>query len=1849
MKGMIDNMNKTEIRRRFICMAVAAIMLVSSANFSMIDALAEDNSDELFTDVVENIDFENYEDGTELSESDLAELGFSLKSQFGGVVPRAVVKDVSYKTSGSSKMLCLEIKKDTPFELKKNINSPERNGVKPIRADVEYIYMHNDTVQDSAKDADKFKKRISYNPFGQISAANKVFTNPAMNAGSLYSNSYITSSGGNGYFSYTVWNRVKYAFDYSADKFSGGFIVDPEREGWGGSFYMKFKETTVDSAIPQTISWKTDRFSELNEDAVSYLYLDNISVKTQYDMPDTITGTASSNADVQIKVYDGDKVYYEKEVTADRNGNYRAPANFKLFGDDAVISVASNGETAVKKAKYAISKSGKKVLDMDNFIKDENSIYFADIKLNGDYSLVCPDGTASIAGAVESVSYNGNADVIAAVYASNGAMKQLEKQQINLNAGSSADFALNLSAQTGDVIKVFCTDSLSDASLLGAAYEIGGNLKKTNYGQKALFNINADKCGFNPVSMSYETNGELAENGYVVITAENNGVKYFNVYSGEPPKIILEDKKSNEGAYSVYIYDKNGRKELPSFEYVSSETYQGYFNILNNPNTGLEEFTSVINTPSLKLDTTDYNAADSSARENVLRLFKQYKPGTINKVGQIQDVLDKAYGTVIFVNTVPTTAQIKKYSAIVSNDKAKFDASGLNENVLSDILRILSSKERTEENISSVLSDAFIAGVVKNAASAAETEKYISVDFADYIKANTNVISKLGIDKNDVYSYIVSKQADIASASDIKKLFDEAVTYAQNNTSKSEISINSVKFLDKNEKEFSSLGEYLGKIKCNVNYSAPVGKELYIVLAYYQNDKLLNSQMKKIITDESGEYTTELMDVSAKDGKGVYKVEAKFYSSLSSLTSCTDKEYSVSENVYTNVLDVLGYDFGGFEQGQDDGWRISKMWYRLEHIGASEPEISLVNNISGENENVRSGKYAAKIVTHANQDGIMIYDTVSGPTVSKDDFKPEWVPGEKGVLGYLRDSGAGQYRLSAYFKSGINSNMRLAVNQQAYRTYGQKFQTSVTVYAPKGEWTKAVTEFKLSEATLNNMIAFSVNVSADTCLDDNGNETDFVSQTYYVDDIKLEKIDEDVTDESSNYSVCGTAEANSTVELMVVRKDAYDNNAVTNNDIEYIGSTAADEKGNFSFDVNFNKNAAEYIAVVKCGGKSYRRDMNYALDNNGRKYIELGYFDISSPDGAYIQNISISGRDTLYSNMTLPSGSTEFNIPVYSIDRNGTAILIAAIFNSKGEFKNAYTDEKALTAGTESNFTITANTESGDIARIFLIDGTDNMNILGNSYEIATGLSEFKTAGSQTEASGVSTVFSPSTLCAKVKANISKDGYVTVLAVDKDAAKSLSDIKYADFCKTDASSCILAMLKPEENDTNNNKEFDIYIGNGNVTDKQSFVYKKSSSYQSEYDKLNNNPSTATVESVLKNQELDIDLSKLNSLSGKYYTRALELFIEFKPNPITSVIQIQSTIDMAAETVLASTAPTADMLAEMGEKLGLNAELLAEFKSSAVTDAVRNDTAENMKKNIPSTITKASLNSQFESAYIAAYIKNMSKKYQDTQSFATDKFDSYIKLDKTKPSANNLSMADVFKTVYKSISQITSIAGLTKLYNDASSVKKSQPSGGSPSGGSPSTGSVPSGVIRPSDNTQKSDIFVDVKADFWAAAAILKLKNKGVISEAEYFRPNDNVSREEFVKMISVGFGLKANGSSETFSDVNSGAWYAEFVKAAADNGVIGGIGNNLFGIGQPITRQDAAAIVGRLIADKLTEKKTGSFTDENEIADYAKEAVSGLSAVKIINGYEDGTFCPHNYLTRAECAKILAAVFELAK
>lgn len=233
------------------------------------------------------------------------------------------------------------------------------------------------------------------------------------------------------------------------------------------------------------------------------------------------------------------------------------------------------------------------------------------------------------------------------------------------------------------------------------------------------------------------------------------------------------------------------------------------------------------------------------------------------------------------------------------------------------------------------------------------------------------------------------------------------------------------------------------------------------------------------------------------------------------------------------------------------------------------------------------------------------------------------------------------------------------------------------------------------------------------------------------------------------------------------------------------------------------------------------------------------------------------------------------------------------------------------------------------------------------------------------------------------------------------------------------------------------------------------------------------------------------------------------------------------------------------------------------------------------------------------------------------------------------------------------------------------------SGGRKTGGIVGDTSLTSSALDPgtaagTKTESVSELFTDLPLSHWACRQMEYAAKKGIISGDGdgTCRPDDSVTRVEFVQMIANSFDLErpATGSpkidflehndtkgapeGKNFTDVAKDDWYFTAVDWGSKAGVINGYEDGRFGVSESITRQDAAVILARVkeACSIVIDKKVSvvEFGDASDIAQYSIDAVKELQQYGVISGYEDGTFHPMGNITRAEAVKLIYTMLRLS-
>ncbi|WP_281868920.1 DUF4855 domain-containing protein [Brevibacillus parabrevis] len=193
-------------------------------------------------------------------------------------------------------------------------------------------------------------------------------------------------------------------------------------------------------------------------------------------------------------------------------------------------------------------------------------------------------------------------------------------------------------------------------------------------------------------------------------------------------------------------------------------------------------------------------------------------------------------------------------------------------------------------------------------------------------------------------------------------------------------------------------------------------------------------------------------------------------------------------------------------------------------------------------------------------------------------------------------------------------------------------------------------------------------------------------------------------------------------------------------------------------------------------------------------------------------------------------------------------------------------------------------------------------------------------------------------------------------------------------------------------------------------------------------------------------------------------------------------------------------------------------------------------------------------------------------------------------------------------------------------------------------------SEPEQAAQPGKTAQETVEFTDL-GNSYAKKAVTRLAGLQLINGQGdgRFYPKNTMSRQDIAVLLTKVVGLQpAEIEQAVFADVPKESPYASFVYGLADLGVINGRSDQTLGGADPLTRQDLAVILARLMKVSGLPKAASQnivYSDAAQIADYAKAAVEEVSNQRWMQGAQ-GKFNPAGTVTRAEAAVIAERVLD---
>ena len=189
------------------------------------------------------------------------------------------------------------------------------------------------------------------------------------------------------------------------------------------------------------------------------------------------------------------------------------------------------------------------------------------------------------------------------------------------------------------------------------------------------------------------------------------------------------------------------------------------------------------------------------------------------------------------------------------------------------------------------------------------------------------------------------------------------------------------------------------------------------------------------------------------------------------------------------------------------------------------------------------------------------------------------------------------------------------------------------------------------------------------------------------------------------------------------------------------------------------------------------------------------------------------------------------------------------------------------------------------------------------------------------------------------------------------------------------------------------------------------------------------------------------------------------------------------------------------------------------------------------------------------------------------------------------------------------------------------------------------------LLRTGDSEYGRYVFEDISFH-WARKIIMELYGKNIVSEAEYFNPDNYVSKEEFCILLSKALGYAEgidvsleNEESPPEKSSNINPWAVEYVENVYELGLVDE--EDLANLLENLNRKEAALIIENLfeIDEEFTSLDIETvFTDISNLNEDEISAIKTVYTNSIMSGKGSGIFSPDTYLTRAEAAAIMAKI-----
>jgi hypothetical protein len=175
------------------------------------------------------------------------------------------------------------------------------------------------------------------------------------------------------------------------------------------------------------------------------------------------------------------------------------------------------------------------------------------------------------------------------------------------------------------------------------------------------------------------------------------------------------------------------------------------------------------------------------------------------------------------------------------------------------------------------------------------------------------------------------------------------------------------------------------------------------------------------------------------------------------------------------------------------------------------------------------------------------------------------------------------------------------------------------------------------------------------------------------------------------------------------------------------------------------------------------------------------------------------------------------------------------------------------------------------------------------------------------------------------------------------------------------------------------------------------------------------------------------------------------------------------------------------------------------------------------------------------------------------------------------------------------------------------------------------------IIKESD----APAFRDVDGGAWYYDAVRFVSARGIIvgDENGNFSPQSNLTRAQLAMILYRMAQMPDANGGAAFSDVERGAWYFDAVKWASSKEIIRGENGN-FRPNDNVTREEFSVMLWRYSEQPQVSGSLTAFPDNATVYEWARDALAWAVGANIISG-SDGKLLPQNEASRAQAAQML--------